>query len=1400
MGQDDLGSREGFRARFAYDRGLKRLRPREHYLRLFPACAEEIAAEFASLEAEAAAPASVAPSPEPVPEAGPQADVRMVGPYRLLHEIGRGGQAAVFLADDTRLARKVALKVFAPGLMPSEQFFARFRREAEAAARLDHPGICTVFDAGIDRETPYIAMRYVEGRTLAEWIDASREAAGGARRTSSLELPKPAGDSQSEKQTVVMRVVALAEKAARALHAAHEAGLVHRDVKPGNIMVTKEGEPVLLDFGLAREDDQGQTLTMTGALLGTPAYMSPEQLLAQRIRLDCRTDVYSLGVTLYECLTLRRPFDAPTREGLYAQILSSDADSPRRLNPQVPQDLVVVLETAMAKDRDRRYRTAQEFAEDLRRVREHEPIRARPTPPIVRLGRWTQRHPAVATAIGSVFTLLVLGQVSTSYFLHRSRDEQAATQKALDERSQALAAANAATRRAELETAAKSQAQTAETKALRHAMSLKLVGASIAVMPLQGMRGLLLAREAVKTEASAATMDQLRRAIFESRERAVLLGHSDFVVAAAFSPKGDRIVTASRDATARLWDLSGRVISVLGGHASQLTKASYSPSGDRIATASADGTARLWDASGGLLAVLGGHEGPVLGVVFSPDGTRILTCSDDATARLWNVTGAPLAVLRGHAARVRAASFSPKGDRIVTASDDGTARLFDLAGTQLAVLRGHEREVWSASFSPGGDRIVTGSDDATARLWDGDGRPLRVLRGHAALVGFAEFSPQGDRVLTGSWDGTVRIWDLEGRQIASMWCVRPPCSARFSPKGDRIVTSSYDGNARIWEPSGRQLAVLGGHADLVGSAVFSPDGERILTTSNDHTARLWDANRSECAALMGHEDIVRTAAWSPRGDRIVTASDDKTARVWNADGHELAVLTGHEGRVYSAEFSPDGDRIVTGSSDRTARVWEADGKPLSVVRGHESPVHSARFSPRGDRIVTTSNNEQSRERDTDERSPRLWDLAGNELARLCGHEALITSALFSPRGDRILTASWDGTARCWDLSGKQLALMKGGDDFLLAASFAPGGDRIVTGSQDSTVKLWDTSGKELRRLMGSRCGNSSVSFSPDGQRVLATTWDGSSRVWDLDGNPVAVLASHDDAVCTGRFSPQGDRIVTCSLDRTARIWDLAGTEVAVLRGHGDGVNSAEFSPDGRRVVTASSDGTALVWFVRDEDVLALAAARTTRDFTRAEREKYADILGEDNARVLAGWRATEYLDGLPRDTVLVSELVERVKADPSPSDETRAAALRVLAERKDDPNEINRVTWEVVKTPGRTADEYRLAVRRLELAAALAPHDGALVNTLGVAQYRAGEFEKARATLEQSDAINAKAKPPGIVEDVAFLAMCDHRLGRPADAHGCMERLRKLMQIPERAQAPGCAEIAKEAERLAGSD
>ncbi len=742
----------------------------------------------------------------------------------------------------------------------------------------------------------------------------------------------------------------------------------------------------------------------------------------------------------------------------------------------------------------------------------------------------------------------------------------------------------------------------------RIAFSRELAATAKTQMLNDPQLSMLLAIEAINIAYTDEAEDALRQSLVQPYETARMTGHTGWVETAAFSLDGKRIVTASWDNTARVWDAeTGRSLIELRGHTDVVYSAVYSPNGKRIVTVSSDDTGRVWDAeTGQSLAELRGHPNIDSSVEFSPDGKRIITASENM-AQVWDTeTGKLLANLRGHTDVVFGGSFSPDGRRIVTAGRDAP-RLWDAETLQyLAVLRGHTQIVVTAAFSPDSKRIVTTSHDNTARLWDAmTGRSLGVLRGHTGYVNDAAFSPDGTLIVTSSGDNTARVWDAKtGEELAVLRGHTSSVeSAKFSPEGKRVVTISPDNTARVWDAkTGQGLAVLRGHTDFVDDAAFSPDGKRVVTASRDGTARVWDVQTKQSFVdLRGHTDKVIKAAFSPDNKRIVTASYDSTARLWDAEtGRFLSELrapqqsqpkdqqktewqrviesmgynTKHTDIVLDAAFSPDGKRVVTASSDDTARVWDAEtGQSLVELRGHTGLVRNATFSHDGRRIVTVSN----------DNTARVWDAeTGRSLAELRGPQG-------SPEEQRKRALEAE-LKRIEKLPKDQqmTELMRSSSSItdtvlMYDAAFSPDGKRVVTASGDDMARVWDAeTGQSLAELRGHTDYLLRAVFSPDGKFIVTASNDKTARIWDAQtGQSLAELRGHTLSVQSAAFSPDGKRIVTCSDDATARVWDTAtGQSLALLNGHTKFVNSAVFSPDGKFIVTASSDNMVRIWDVR----------------------------------------------------------------------------------------------------------------------------------------------------------------------------------------------------------------------------
>jgi WD40 repeat protein/serine/threonine protein kinase len=641
-----------------------------------------------------------------------------------------------------------------------------------------------------------------------------------------------------------------------------------------------------------------------------------------------------------------------------------------------------------------------------------------------------------------------------------------------------------------------------------------------------------------------------------SGELIASFAHQGFVWHAAFSPDGARILTASADTTAKLWDAASGKLIVSFPHGGAVYDAAFSPDGRRILTASADNTAKLWDAASGKVIASYPHEGAVYDVAFSPDGARILTASWDQTGKLWDAASGKLLASFAHQHRLSRAAFSPDGAWILTASADRTAKLWDAASGKLLASFDHQDEVTDAAFSPDGTRILTTGWDKTAKLWDAASGKLLASLAHEDGVWHAAFSPDGTRILTASADKTAKLWDAaSGELIASFAHQQGVRRTAFSPNSAQILTAGHDKTAKLWDAALGRPVVSFAHQDGLYHAAFSPDGARILTASADNAAQhraqefpvlLWNATSGKLIASFAHKidslsnkDIGEVVAFSPDGARILTASADKTAKLWDAASGKLIASFDHQDKVYEAAFSPDGARILTASADNTAKLWDAASGKVIVSFDHEDDVYDAAFSPDGARILTANA----------DNTAKIWDAASGKLIASFAHQDKVENAAFSPDGTRILTAGWDETAKLWDAaSGKLIASFDHQDKVydVYEAAFSPDGAQILTAGADKTAKLWDAVSGKLIASFEHQASVFDGAFSPDGARILTASADNTAKLWDAASGKLIVSFVHQDTVRRAAFSPDGARILTASVDKTTKLWDAA-TPVELAR-------------------------------------------------------------------------------------------------------------------------------------------------------------------------------------------------------------------------------------------------------------
>ncbi len=1041
----------------------------------------------------------------------------LVPGYEILGKLGEGGMGVVFRARHLALQREVALKMIVG--FAGQDHLERFRREAAAIAKLQHPHIVQIFDINEAEGSPFFAMELVAGGSLAQKIQ---------------------GRPQPPRQAA-----ALVETLARAMHAVHQKGIIHRDLKPGNILLTADGQPKIADFGLAKQAE-GERKTETGMVMGTFEYMAPEQARGQSAQATPATDVYALGAILYELLTGQPPVIRTTDFETLLQVIDKDPVPPRRLNPQTPLDLETICLKCLRKEPAQRYGSAEGLAEDLRRFQAGEPIRARPIGRAERAIKWVRRNPVVAALLAAV--LLSLGGGTVGIYL-KYRD--AVYQEGVAKHQEGVA---------------KFQEGEA-TKKAKEALDA-LADRAKALIKEKEERKRADAREkeakrllSERDKALLKETQERKRADEREKEAKRLLANSLILLAQAAWDDFDAPLAHERlKAIApefRKWDwfylkrhYDGGIFTLdCGRSAMGVASVAFSPDGTRLATGHWDGSAKVWDArTGQILLEIKGLGGGIQSVAFSHDSARLATASRNNTARVWDArTGQSLVEFKGHTGFVTSVAFSPDGAHLATGSDDKTAKVWDARTGQLLLEIKAQQRIYSVAFSPDGARLATGM----AKVWDArTGQPVLELQGVPGPAHSVAFSPDGTRLATGNDYGTAKVWDaLTGQPLFSLkGHAGLEVSVAFSPDGARLATASNDGTAKVWDartgPLGRQfgaadkpLLELEGHTGPVRSVAFSPDGARLVTGSSDGTAKVWDARTGRpLLELRVNLTMVQGVAFSPDGRRLAISSNNKTAKVWDAwTGQPVLELQGNTNGISGAAFSPDGRRLVSGSNDKTAKVWDArTGQPLLELKGHTNSVSSVAFSFDGTRLATGGLDQTA----------NVWDgQTGQLLRQLKGHAGFVNSVAFSPDGARLATASHDGTAKVWDpRTGKLLLDLKGHTHWVSSVAFSPDGAHLVTGSWDKTGRVWDArTGQTVLELKGHLAAVYTVAFSPDGARLV--TGSKTAKVWDArTGQPLLELES-PGTVMTVAFSPDGSRLVTGSFDGTAKVWDARPSQL-----------------------------------------------------------------------------------------------------------------------------------------------------------------------------------------------------------------------------------------------------------------
>lgn len=996
--------------------------------------------------------------------------LRYFGDYELIDEIARGGMGIVYRARQTTLNRLVALKIISAGAFASAEMVRRFKTEAGLAASLDHPHIVPIFEIGEQDGHPYFSMGFIAGQTLGQRVEQEP-----------LEIEER---------------VSLIAKLARAVHYAHQRGVLHRDLKPGNVLVDEAGEPHLMDFGLAKLLHTESTLTHTYAVLGTPSYMAPEQARGDAKSVTTGADVYGLGAILYYCLTASPPFAGGTSLETVRQVLEKEPRKPSLLNPAVNQDLETICLKCLQKKPDNRYASALELAKDLERFLRNEPILARPVGPGERALKLVLRHPLVSALSALALTALIGGSIGIFWQWRR------AEAKSIE--------ANRARERAEQE---------------------QYFSSIAAAQRLLQEGAVERAREILLSTPANLRHWEWGRLTFLAHQEAITLpaepGTPAELAAVTFAPSSGLIATC-RTGRVRLWNLEGALAGELPEEQAACIQSLFTPDEKTLLALRSNGEVIAFRVPAlEELYRIAEKENPIVSISIGPNSSDLLTVSRDGLISLWDLESQEKKRAFPKTGLSSTPFIGSDGRSIISSRQGKEILIWDASsGDELHQFIANANAV---SFSISGNGRVIASVSADGAI------AFRSLTTNAAPTYLAEklpavrsfsLSTDGTRLLTIDQREWLGLWNAETGQQIELW---PERTFFTLDSADSKIFSAYSGDkfARVYElATGREFlrpALLPGF----WRPAFSPDHRLLALPYPDGSVKVWftDPNHAFLPYAQYSRQVrssprrVQKLAFHPEGNRLAAAHQNETVTIWDAgSGAHLQTLRGHMQWVLDVKYSPDGELLATGAGDRTVRLWDGEtGAEKLVLRGHSQSVNSVAFSADSKRVAGSAPNGRI----------LVWNTTSGEIDRTLETGKTAWALAWSSDGRRV-AASSDTNVTVWDADTWQVSHSFPAQS-PWSLRFDPANRWLAAGNMDGVVNIWDLETGLLARALAGRATAYALDFTADSKRLVAACSERqtglghpSVTVWETtSGRLLAEFAGAAGQMQTLQFSPNG---------------------------------------------------------------------------------------------------------------------------------------------------------------------------------------------------------------------------------------------------------------------------------------